>query len=109
MRGIMLFAMPLSVRLDSSDYGHPLHADVVASKEYGVVFRKYGNVMRAGVTPPVIPWFFQESLADVVAPIGIPGRVETWVNEQTPFRDATAGRGYGTRLLDAEIMQGDEE
>ena len=62
MRGIMLFAMPLSVRLDSSDYGHPLHADVVASKEYGFVFRKYGNVMRAGVTPPVIPWFFQESL-----------------------------------------------
>lgn len=105
---MMLWVRPLDVWWDGFAMGGICHSDAIAAAEYGRIVRQYGHAMRAGVSPPVIPPYYREPLMAGEEASGIPGRMEPWVNEQAPFRDSTAGRGYGTRLVDAEMMSMDD-
>lgn len=60
-----------------------------------------------GVTPPVVPPYVTRISS--TPPSGPIGRLDPWTNEATPFRDATSGRSYHSRLVDAEIMNNEDE
>lgn len=78
------------------------------SREYRDVFIRHGSWSAGCVTPPVIPPYFYHRSDEITAgPIG--HGVEPWINEAEPFRSATAGRSFHTRLVDAEIMSGYDE